>query len=234
MTATRLFRAAAACGLAVFAASHASPTRADKIKNPTAIFAGLDKITGRIISFEAAVDETVQFGALQLTPRLCYTRPPTEPANTTAFIEVDEVTFTNEYRRIFGGWIFASSPGLHGIEHPIYDVWLTGCKGGTQIIVDAPDPSKIDPLKPTTDPRAGTPAARRQQPPGPGQQAQPGLVAPPLGADGLPPVADRPRGQIGVTAPQGVPVAPRQPTQRFFPTNPAGSGVGRDPAGNNN
>jgi hypothetical protein len=234
MTSIRLFRAAA-CGLAVFAVSHVSPTRADKIKNPTAIFAGLDKITGRIISFEAAVDETVQFGALQLTPRLCYTRPPTEPANTTAFIEVDEVTFTNEYRRIFGGWIFASSPGLHGIEHPIYDVWLTGCKGGTQVIVDPPDPAKVDPLKPTTDPRApAAPAARRQQPGGPGQQAQPGLVAPPLGEDGLPPVAGRPRGQIGVTAPQGVPVAPRQPTQRFFPTNPVGGGVGRDPAGSNN
>ena len=54
-----------------------------KIANPTAIFAGLDKITGRIISFEVAVDETVQFGALQLTPRVCYTRPPTEPPNTT-------------------------------------------------------------------------------------------------------------------------------------------------------
>ncbi len=83
---------------------------ADKIKNPTAVFSGLDKITGRIVSFEVAVDETVQFGALQLTPRVCYSRPPTEPAKTTAFLEVDEVTLDNKYRRIFTGWMFASSP----------------------------------------------------------------------------------------------------------------------------
>jgi len=63
-----------------------------KITNPTAIFSGLDKITGRIISFDVALNETVQFGALQVTPRACYTRPPTETPNTDAFIEVDEVT----------------------------------------------------------------------------------------------------------------------------------------------
>jgi hypothetical protein len=171
--------------------------KADKIKNPTAVFAGLDKITGRIISFEVAVDETVQFGALQLTPRICFTRPPTEPQNTTAFVEVDEVTFSNEYRRVFGGWVFASSPGLHGIEHPIYDVWLTGCKGGSAVIADPVDPDKVDPLKQSPDLNAKTAAKK-----------------PPAGA--APVTAD---GQIGVSAPQGVPVAPRQPSQRFFPTN---------------
>src|SRR5215831_16015469 len=63
-----------------------------KIANKSAMFSGLDKITGRIIAFDAAVGETVQFGALQVTPRVCYTRPPTETSNTDAFIEVDEVT----------------------------------------------------------------------------------------------------------------------------------------------
>ena len=126
-------RAAAAlalgCSLVVVAVG---PAAADRIKNPTAVFSGLDKITGRIISFEVATDETVQFGALQLTARVCYSRPQTETPNTTAFVEVDEVTFTNEQKRIFGGWMFASSPGLHGIEHPVYDLWLTECKGGTE------------------------------------------------------------------------------------------------------
>ena len=101
---------------------------ADKIKNPIAVFSGLDKITGRIVSFEAAIDETVQFGALQLTPRVCYTRPATETPNTTAFVEVDETTASNEVNRIFTGWMFAASPGLHAVEHPIYDVWLKDCK----------------------------------------------------------------------------------------------------------
>ncbi|WP_084539950.1 DUF2155 domain-containing protein [Azorhizobium doebereinerae] len=104
------------------------PPPAEKIVNPTAVYAGLDKITGRITSFEVGMGETVQFGALQVTPRACYTRPPTEPQNTTSFTEVNEITLQGEAKRIFTGWMFASSPGLHGVEHPIYDVWLTDCK----------------------------------------------------------------------------------------------------------
>ena len=103
-----------------------------RINNPTAVFSGLDKITGRIISFDVAINETVQFGALQVTPRVCYSRPPTETPNTDAFVEVDEMTLQGEIKRIFTGWMFAASPGLHAVEHPIYDVWLTDCKGGQQ------------------------------------------------------------------------------------------------------
>ena len=58
----------------------------------------------------------------------CYTRPATEAANTDAFVEVDEITLQGEVKRIFSGWMFAASPGLHGVEHPIYDIWLTDCK----------------------------------------------------------------------------------------------------------
>jgi hypothetical protein len=101
---------------------------AAKIVNPKAVFSGLDKITGRITSFDASIGETVQFGALQVTPRVCYTRPPTETPLTDGFVEVDEVTLQGEVRRIFTGWMFAASPGLHAVEHPIYDVWLTDCK----------------------------------------------------------------------------------------------------------
>ncbi len=116
-----------------------TPASADKIKHPTAVFSGLDKITGRIISFEVATDETVQFGSLQITERVCYTRPPTEAPQTTTFIEVEEVDATGGYKKIFSGWMFASSPGLHAIEHPVYDIWLTDCKGGTEIIASPPD-----------------------------------------------------------------------------------------------
>jgi len=100
----------------------------ERIANPTASFSGLDKISGRIIMFEVALNETVQFGALQVTPRACYTRPPTETQNTTSFVEVDEITLKAEIRRIFSGWMFANSPGLNAVEHPIYDVWLIDCK----------------------------------------------------------------------------------------------------------
>jgi len=134
-----------------------------KIANPGALFSGLDKITGRIINFDVAIGETVQFGALQLTPRTCYTRPPTETANTDAFIEVDEVTLQGEVRRIFTGWVFAASPGLHAIEHPIYDIWLTDCKGATETAEKAEPPAA-----PAAAPAARTP----QRPPQPKQQPQ--------------------------------------------------------------
>ena len=69
-------------------------------------FSGLDKITGRIINFEVTMNETVRFGALEVTPRACYTRPPTETANTDGFVEVDEISSDNNYNRIFSGWMF--------------------------------------------------------------------------------------------------------------------------------
>jgi hypothetical protein len=136
-----------------------------RIANPTAVFSGLDKITGRIISFDVAVNETVQFGALQVTPRVCYSRPPTETPNTDAFVQVDEVTLQGEIKRIFGGWMFASSPGLHAIEHPIYDVWITDCKGGAgPEVAEAP---------PEPKPAARAPA---RQPAQPRAQRQPGTL----------------------------------------------------------
>jgi len=99
-----------------------------RIENRVAEFSGIDKITGRIIRFDVYIDETVQFGALQVTPRVCYSRPVTETPKTTSFIEVDEITLDRKIRRIFTGWMFADSPGLNAIEHPVYDVWLNNCK----------------------------------------------------------------------------------------------------------
>ncbi len=98
------------------------------ISNPVAVFAGLDKITGRIINFDVYINETVQFGALQVTPRVCYTRPPTEEPRTDAFVEVDEITLARKIQRVFTGWMFADSPGLHAVDNAVYDVWLTNCK----------------------------------------------------------------------------------------------------------
>ena len=113
-----------------------------KIINPTAVFSGLDKITGRTITFDVALNETVQFGALQVTPRVCYSRPATETSRTDAFVSVDEVTLQGDVRRIFTGWMFASSPGLNAVEHPIYDIWLSDCKGGQQAVAEAPEPQR--------------------------------------------------------------------------------------------
>jgi hypothetical protein len=127
----------------------------EKIANKRAVFSGLDKITGRIISFDVAINETVQFGALQVTPRVCYTRPPTETSNTDAFVQVDEVTLQGEVRRIFSGWMFASSPGLNAVEHPIYDVWLADCKD--------PEKTPVAQADNPPEPQTPKPPPRRQR-----------------------------------------------------------------------
>ena len=103
-----------------------------RITNPVAVFNGLDKITGRITEFDAPIDQVATFGALKVIPHVCYTRPPTEAPNTTSYVDVEEITLEKEKRKIFSGWMFASSPGLTAVEHPIYDVWLIDCKGGAR------------------------------------------------------------------------------------------------------
>ncbi|WP_040593315.1 DUF2155 domain-containing protein [Mesorhizobium metallidurans] len=120
----------------------APPAASDRITNPVAEFAGIDKITGRIITFDVYIDETVQFGALQVTPRVCYSRPQDEQPKTDSFVEVDEITLDRKIRRIFTGWMFAESPGLNAVEHAVYDVWLKGCKQKSE--VPAPDAAKAD------------------------------------------------------------------------------------------
>ena len=107
--------------------------QAERIANPVAEFTGVDKITGRIITFDVYVDETVQFGALQVTPRICYTSPETEEPKTDSFVEVDEITLDRKIRRIFSGWMFAESPGLNAVEHAVYDVWLKDCKQQSEV-----------------------------------------------------------------------------------------------------
>jgi hypothetical protein len=145
---------------------------AQKIVNKKASFSGLDKITGRIINFDADIGETVQFGALRVKTDACYTRPATEAANTDAFVEVDEITLQGEVKRIFSGWMFAASPGLHGVEHPIYDIWLTDCKMPETTVVSAqPDPPKPAPPPPQRPRTQRQPQAPR--PPAPLAPAPP-------------------------------------------------------------
>ncbi len=225
-----LFLAAGSlCGLA-------GSARADKIKHTTAVFAGLDKITGRIISFEVAIDETVQFGTLQVTPRVCYTRPPTEAPQTDGFVEVYEVDADSKYKKVFSGWMFADSPGLHGVEHPVYDVWLTDCKGGTQLIPSPPDVAEQDdqigpapaPPNPGAAPRPpqvrqanGTAAESVAAPPlGPPVYvpSAPDAAAPSPPAPARPATASLPAGPL---PPAAIPdPGRRQPSQRYYPVTP--------------
>lgn len=106
----------------------AVPVAAEKRPDPIAEFSGIDKITGRIISFDVYINETVQFGALQITPRVCNSRDQQEAPGPSSFVEVDEITLDRKIRRIFTGWMYSNSPGLNAVEHAVYDVWLKRCK----------------------------------------------------------------------------------------------------------
>lgn len=87
----------------------------------------LDKITAQITELELPEHEAVRFGSLIITARHCESRPPEEPPETFAFLEIDE-EHDKERRRLFSGWMMASSPALHALEHPVYDVWVIACK----------------------------------------------------------------------------------------------------------
>ena len=147
---------------------------AETVKNPIAVFAALDKVTGRISHLEIPINQTVEFGALKVTPRVCDTTPPTETPHTASFVEVDEVKLSGEVERIFTGWMFAESPGLHAVEHPVFDVWLTSCKTPS-----APASSASNQNAPA--PPEGAPAA--EAPPAAAAAAAPPPEAPPAPAE---------------------------------------------------
>ncbi|MGE3872431.1 MAG: DUF2155 domain-containing protein [Parvibaculaceae bacterium] len=123
-------------------AATVSPAAAERISNPIAVFAGLDKITGLTTTFEAKIGEEKRFGGLYVKADACYTRDVTEEPRTTSFVEVEEIESDDTRKKIFSGWMFAESPGLSAVEHPIYDVWLTGCRDPNApppVIEQAPD-----------------------------------------------------------------------------------------------
>jgi hypothetical protein len=186
--------------LATSALLAAGTARADEIENKASIFAGLDKITGRIVKFEAQIGETVQFGTLQITPRSCYTKPQTETPQTVGFVQVDEIaadakTVDAKTKRIFSGWMFASSPGLNGVEHPVYDVWLLDCKGGYRTL-----PETADASTPDFPPATSTSASAGATPPA-----------------GLPPHQTRAGLSPAITPPVAEPVTAAQPVRRLPP-----------------
>ena len=101
------------------------------------------------------LNQTATFGALKVTPRVCFTRAPTEPPKTTTFVEVEETQLDGKEKRIFSGWMFADSPGLNAVEHPVFDVWLTDCAQPRTAAPRAPQPGAAAPAP--AAPGAGDP-----------------------------------------------------------------------------
>jgi hypothetical protein len=111
---------------AAFAVLAAGPSAA--IPGEVAVLQGLDKITARISTFEAPLDEPVRFGSLQIVARACDKKPPEEPPESTAFLEIVDVRPDSPEVELFKGWMFASSPAVSALEHPVYDVWVVDCR----------------------------------------------------------------------------------------------------------
>ena len=89
----------------------------------------LDKITAKTSSFRLAVGEKKFFGALEIKALKCQLSENNDTTDTVAYLQViDLSTKDNNQVFLFNGWTFASSPTLQSIDHPIYDLWITGCE----------------------------------------------------------------------------------------------------------
>lgn len=104
----------------------ASPADAEPYR--TAVLQGLDKVTARVTTLRVDLGETVRFGTLEIIARHCEKRPPEEPPESAAFLDVWEVRPGEAAIGLFRGWMFASSPALNALEHPVYDVWVLDCE----------------------------------------------------------------------------------------------------------
>lgn len=91
---------------------------------------GLDKITGKPTDISAPIGKPVHFATLTITARYCYSTPASETPETSAFLQVEDHRPDQGAKRVFSGWMYASSPGLNGMEHPLYDVWVINCSNG--------------------------------------------------------------------------------------------------------
>lgn len=103
------------------------PGRRGLLARDGAVLQGLDKVTARISTFDAPVGAIALFGTLEITVRACQETPPTEPPESAAFVEVTEAQAGQRRQVLFTGWMFASSPALSALEHPVYDVWVIDC-----------------------------------------------------------------------------------------------------------
>jgi hypothetical protein len=95
----------------------------------TAVLQGLDKITGHVRTIEARIDQSVRFGTLDILVRTCRKRPPEEPPESAAYLQITESKPGEPSKSLFSGWMFASSPAVSALEDPVYDVWVIDCKG---------------------------------------------------------------------------------------------------------
>lgn len=96
----------------------------------------LDKITARTLVMDVPIGDTVEFGSLFIKAEACRKAPPIEQPESASFLEIWEFPINKEETIreeepiwVYSGWMFASSPGLASMDHPIYDIWVLDCVG---------------------------------------------------------------------------------------------------------
>ena len=94
---------------------------------PITLLQALDKVTARVITLQAPVGETERFGTLEIRAAVCEKRPPEETPDSAAFLDIVEKRAGQAPVEVFRGWMFASSPGLSPMQHPVYDLWVVDC-----------------------------------------------------------------------------------------------------------
>lgn len=124
--------------LAAGAALGACSPSASAGEQQLAVLQALDKVTARVSRLEAPLDRTIRFGTLDITVRACHRAPPEEPPESAAFLEIDERHASRPAERLYTGWMFASSPSLAALEHPVYDIWVLACVGGLPTADNSP------------------------------------------------------------------------------------------------
>ena len=119
-----------AAGLAVLAPDHGRAEDPEWLQGGVVELQALDKITARIATIEVGVGTSLRYGSLQITPHACTYRPPTLAPENAAFLEIRTVDHNGSVAEeaVFSGWMFASSPGINALEHPVYDVSVLACR----------------------------------------------------------------------------------------------------------
>lgn len=91
------------------------------------VLRALDKVTARVSTIEAPIGKPVTFGTLRIVARICDKRPPEEPPESAAFLQIEESRPNEVPTAVFRGWMFASSPAVSAMDHPVYDIWVLDC-----------------------------------------------------------------------------------------------------------
>ncbi len=98
------------------------------IEMDTVILGALDKVTARVNTLKGLVGMPVKFGTLEIMAQTCVTTPPEDPPESASFLQIYQIQEDRDEQQVFSGWMFASSPALSAMDHPVYDIWVLGCE----------------------------------------------------------------------------------------------------------